>query len=135
MCEPLEENLEDIDLDNVKAFKYLACLEVEDSKDMPQGMTYWEIPKRKYLVFTHIGSPESLGETYKAIYSNGYQKVVMKLCMPMTLSSTMKILNRRQKIQKCISIFPSNKPCNPYWVFSLGIDSLSLIYNEAKVRR
>jgi AraC family transcriptional regulator len=69
MCEPLEENLEDIDLDHINEFKYLACVQVEDSKNMPQGMTYWEIPKRKYLVFTHIGSPQALGETYKAIYS------------------------------------------------------------------
>lgn len=78
MCEPLEENLEDIDLDDINEFKYLACVEVEDPINPPKGMTYWEIPKRKYLVFTHIGSPQTLGETYKSIYSkwipeSGYQ--------------------------------------------------------------
>lgn len=69
MCEPLVDNLEDIDLDAVYEVKYMACVEVENDHDLPEGMSYWEIPHVKYAVFTHIGDPEAMGETYKSIYS------------------------------------------------------------------
>ncbi|MCK8060141.1 MULTISPECIES: AraC family transcriptional regulator [unclassified Fusibacter] len=80
MCEPLIENLEDIDLDAVNDIRYLACVEVSDGEHLPKGMTYWEIPHTKYAVFTHIGDPALMGETYKSIYSkwlpeSGYEVV------------------------------------------------------------
>ncbi len=69
MCEPLVENLNDIDLDAENEFKYLACVEVSGNENLPDGMVYWEIPHVKYAVFTHVGDPEMMGETYKSIYS------------------------------------------------------------------
>lgn len=69
ICQPLEEKLEDVDLENPSDFKYLAGLEVSSIEDIPEGMVYWEVKKQKYAVFTHTGSVELLGDTYKAIYS------------------------------------------------------------------
>lgn len=78
ICEPLEENLEDVDFDNPNDFRYLAGLAVHDKDPVPEGMEVWDVTHKKYAVFTHIGSVETLGDTYKAIYSewipsSGYQ--------------------------------------------------------------
>jgi len=80
ICEPLEENVEDVDLDNPNNFKYLAGVEVFDGKKIPKGMEVWDVPHKKYAVFTHKGPVEMLGDTYKAIYSqwlpeSGYEVV------------------------------------------------------------
>ncbi|MBN2796715.1 MAG: AraC family transcriptional regulator [Clostridia bacterium] len=78
VCEPLEEKVEDVDLDHPNAFKYLACVIVDETSEVPEDMTAWKVEHRKYAVFTHTGSVEFLGDTYKAIYSkwlpeSGYQ--------------------------------------------------------------
>lgn len=80
ICEPLEESVEDVDLDNPNDFKYLAGIEVVDDNDVPEGMEVWDVKHNKYAVFTHRGPVEMLGDTYKAIYSqwlpeSGYEVV------------------------------------------------------------
>jgi predicted transcriptional regulator YdeE/DNA-binding transcriptional MerR regulator len=49
-------------------FEYVAALEVANDKEVPDGMVYREIPAYKYVVFTHHGKLDKLGETYKYIY-------------------------------------------------------------------
>lgn len=80
ICEPLEESVEDVDLDNPNDFRYLAGIEVTSDENIPAGMEVWEVPHKKYAVFTHTGAVELLGDTYKAIYSkwipeSGYEVV------------------------------------------------------------
>mgnify|MGYP005650611267 CR=1 FL=1 len=52
----------------VKTFDYIAGVLVTDDKNIPEGMVYYEIPERKYAVFTHKGSVANLPDTYKNIY-------------------------------------------------------------------
>ncbi|MCH4890352.1 AraC family transcriptional regulator [Acidaminobacter sp. JC074] len=80
ICEPVEENVENLNLDIQNDFKYLAGIEVDSVEDLPSGMEVWEVTHSKYAVFTHIGSVEGLGDTYKGIYSkwlpeSGYEAV------------------------------------------------------------
>lgn len=49
-------------------FEYVAATEVENDEEIPEGMVYREIPDHTYLVFTHHGKLDKLGETYKYIY-------------------------------------------------------------------
>ncbi|MBN1231191.1 MAG: effector binding domain-containing protein [Anaerolineales bacterium] len=53
-------------------FSYIACVEVADNQEVPQGMTYKEFDEHKYLVFVHTGTLETLGETYKYIYDTWF---------------------------------------------------------------
>jgi AraC family transcriptional regulator len=46
------------------SFNYTAATEVKKFVDIPEGMNKIEIPESKYLVFTHKGKIEKLGETY-----------------------------------------------------------------------
>jgi AraC family transcriptional regulator len=46
---------------------YMAAVIVEDSKDVPKGLTAHTILGSKYAVFTHKGSFDKLHETYKFI--------------------------------------------------------------------
>lgn len=71
VCEPLEEDVKDLDLINkAYEFRYLAGVEVTDVDFVPEGMTVWEIPKQEYAVFPHCGDVEKMGETYQAIYAS-----------------------------------------------------------------
>jgi AraC family transcriptional regulator len=45
-------------------FKYIACVEVTDFKDIPKGMVQYEVPKSKYYVVEHKGKLDRLSETY-----------------------------------------------------------------------
>lgn len=83
LCEPLEESIEDINLEEPNEIKYLAGIGVSSEEEIPQGMEVWSVTHSKYAVFTHYGSVEGLGETYKAIYSDwlpnsGYEAVFTK---------------------------------------------------------
>jgi len=49
-------------------FDYLACRVVKDDSVIPTGMEYREIPAQLVAVFTHMGSLDSLSETYDYIY-------------------------------------------------------------------
>lgn len=49
-------------------FSYMACCEVSAVDSIPEGMIARTIPACKYLVFTHKGSVDNLGETYDFIY-------------------------------------------------------------------
>ena len=49
-------------------FDYVAACEVRNDQDIPEGMVYREVPEYKYLVFTHHGKIDKLGETYKYIF-------------------------------------------------------------------
>lgn len=69
ICSPLEENIEEINFNETNDFKYLAGIEVTDDTVVPEGMKSWYVDHQKYAVFTHMGSVETLGDTYKAIYS------------------------------------------------------------------
>ena len=41
------------------------------SQFIPDGMVCREVPAHKYIVFTHHGKLETLGETYHYIYNTG----------------------------------------------------------------
>lgn len=69
VCEALEENIEDVDLDNPGEFGYLAGVQITDDSDIPNGMEVWDVPHKKYAVFTHRGTVHTLGDTYKMIYA------------------------------------------------------------------
>ena len=49
-------------------FDYLVCKVVKDDSIIPAGMEYREIPAQLVAVFTHLGSLETLSETYDYIY-------------------------------------------------------------------
>lgn len=49
-------------------FYYMACIEVANLDDIPEGMTSKTIPAAKYAVFTHRGSLETIGKTFEDIY-------------------------------------------------------------------
>ena len=51
-----------------KEFNYVACVEAGESIDIPAGMVSKIIPAGKYAVFSHIGSLDTLQETYANIY-------------------------------------------------------------------
>jgi AraC family transcriptional regulator len=69
VCEPLEESIDDVDLDHPNDFKYLACVVADEETPVPEGMKTWQVDHTTYAVFTHTGPVEMLGDTYKAIYS------------------------------------------------------------------
>jgi AraC family transcriptional regulator len=50
-------------------FEYLACTGVSSTKEIPEGMSIAKIPAGKYAKFEHKGPLDTLGETYKNIYS------------------------------------------------------------------
>ena len=52
----------------IKTFDYIAGVLVSDDNNTPEGMVYYELPARKYAVFTHKGSLENLAETFTNIY-------------------------------------------------------------------
>lgn len=49
-------------------FFYMICYMVSNVDNIPQGLTYLEIPSQKYAVFTHKGLMTELMETYMYIY-------------------------------------------------------------------
>ena len=60
-------------------FDYLACRVVKDNSTVPTGMEYREIPAQLVAVFTHIGSLDSLSETYVYIYDKWLPESEYKL--------------------------------------------------------
>lgn len=52
-------------------FEYVAGVEVADEQFIPAGMVCRDVPAHKYIVFTHHGKLENLGETYHYIYNTG----------------------------------------------------------------
>jgi len=48
-------------------FRYIACAESDNFKEIPEGMESVEIPSSKYLIFIHKGKISTLGETYGKI--------------------------------------------------------------------
>lgn len=80
ICEPLEKDVEAVDLNTPSEFIYLAGVQVNDDNEIPNGMEVWEVKHKKYLVFTHKGLVQNLGDTYKKIYGeyipNSEYKVV-----------------------------------------------------------
>lgn len=56
-------------MDKEGNFEYIVCVPYT-SPDQPLGdMVTYEIPKARYLVFAHIGSAETLQDTYLEIYN------------------------------------------------------------------
>lgn len=53
-------------------FRYLAGVEVTTINSIPEGMNAIEVPKQKYIVFTHKGALDTLGQTYKTIYTKTF---------------------------------------------------------------
>ncbi len=49
-------------------FEYVACVEVSEASDIPEGMVMRRVPEYKYAVFTHHGKLDNLNDTYKYIY-------------------------------------------------------------------
>ena len=45
----------------------MACVEVENTDNLPETMKSQVVPAAKYFVVTHKGKVETLGETYCAI--------------------------------------------------------------------
>ncbi len=55
-------------------FSYISCIEIEEYSKIPENMIVKQIPKQKYVVFTHKGSVENLEETYRYIYGTYFFK-------------------------------------------------------------
>lgn len=53
---------------DVEHFSYISGVEVTAVGQLPQGMIARSVPDSRYLVFTHKGSADKLGETYDFIY-------------------------------------------------------------------
>lgn len=53
-------------------FHYMPAVEVESFENIPIEAVGKLIPKHKYAVFTHKGSAENLGETYKYIHGTWF---------------------------------------------------------------
>jgi AraC family transcriptional regulator len=49
---------------------YLACTEVSNFDDIPEGMMSMSIPAGRYAVFVHKGNLDELGHTYRYIYGS-----------------------------------------------------------------
>ena len=72
------------EMDNMTAdtpFTYMAGFEVSDQYVLPEGLSERIIPAADYAVFDHIGSLDTLGDTYSAIYrdwmpESGYDRLV-----------------------------------------------------------
>lgn len=61
-------------------FSYLVCLEINQIPNIvPEDMVIKEIPTQDYVVFTHIGSPNSLEATYQYIYGTYFYKTDFEL--------------------------------------------------------
>ena len=64
LCDSSIEGLED------GVFEYVAGVEVSGPDVVvPEGMVLRSVPERKYAVFTHYGTLDTLGETYQNIYN------------------------------------------------------------------
>jgi predicted transcriptional regulator YdeE/DNA-binding transcriptional MerR regulator len=59
-------------------FEYVACFEVADAQSIPAGMVYRQVPAYRYVVFTHQGKLDKLGETYQFIYNTGLAQAGLK---------------------------------------------------------
>ncbi|MBL6991135.1 MAG: AraC family transcriptional regulator [Bacteriovoracaceae bacterium] len=66
-----EGNPKDINDEN---FMYMACVEVDNLDEVPQGLIEKVIPKSEYAVFTHKGSLDKLGETTNYIWGSWLPK-------------------------------------------------------------
>jgi AraC family transcriptional regulator len=57
----------------------MVCKVVKDDSTVPDGMEYREISSQLVAVFTHIGSLETLSETYDYIYDKWLPESEYKL--------------------------------------------------------
>jgi AraC family transcriptional regulator len=55
-------------------FRYLAGLEVTSSKEIPEGMSHYEVPKGEYLVVEHVGALDTLPKTYDWVYKVWFEE-------------------------------------------------------------
>jgi len=60
-------------------FEYVAGFEVADDTLIPPGMVFRQVPAYKYIVFTHHGKLDNLGETYQYIYNTGVAQAGVKM--------------------------------------------------------
>jgi AraC family transcriptional regulator len=49
--------------------RYMAGIKVNESTPVPEGMCRCDVPAQKYLQFTHIGTADTLPETYEYLYT------------------------------------------------------------------
>ncbi|MCD4829855.1 MAG: AraC family transcriptional regulator [Candidatus Cloacimonetes bacterium] len=73
------ENMDIGDYTPETPFDYLACVLVESSQNIPDGMEFIEIPPAKYARFIHKGALDTLVKTYEAIYSGWVNDTEHKL--------------------------------------------------------
>jgi len=57
-----------------EAFTYMACVPVISVEDLPESMAARTIPKREYVVVTHKGKLDSLGNAFDHIYGSWLPK-------------------------------------------------------------
>ena len=60
-------------------FYYMVCKVVKDDRVIPSGMEYHEISSQLVAVFTHLGSLDTLSETYDYIYDKWLPESEYKL--------------------------------------------------------
>lgn len=65
------------DMDDKGNFRYMAAVEVKEAKDLPEGMTSWDIPEQTYAVFPCTLS--GIHKTYEFAHGtwipeNGYKR-------------------------------------------------------------
>ncbi|RRW47135.1 GyrI-like domain-containing protein [Pseudomonas luteola] len=49
--------------------RYLAGIKVDENTPVPEGMLRYTVPAQKYLQFTHIGTTDTLPDTYEYLYA------------------------------------------------------------------
>ena len=56
------------DMDSKYRFHYIACVEVDNFSDVPEGMKTTIVPKGKYIVFTYKGALKDIGAFYNDVF-------------------------------------------------------------------
>lgn len=62
------------DMNDDTPFTYLAGMEVKPDQEVPEGMSFRDVPAAEYAVFEHIGSLVNLHDTYDSIYGEWMPK-------------------------------------------------------------
>ncbi|CAN5664737.1 hypothetical protein BH10BAC5_BH10BAC5_28740 [soil metagenome] len=72
VCSPMSQNTKE------KGFDYIACREVNNFNDVPEGMVTVDIPEGKYAMFTYKGNIMKISTIYNYIFGEWVKKTDMK---------------------------------------------------------
>ena len=73
VCSPMSQNSAE------RGFDYIACREVNNFDDVPEGMVTCDIPEGKYAVHTYKGSIANIKTIYDFIFGKWIKETEMKV--------------------------------------------------------